>query len=161
MIALRNLTNETIALVTIDQGRFYIASEIRSRSHVKVSTFPPGSSPPWNISATTKVMLAFSDEELVQRYLKEKMHRYTPNTITTKKEYLAQLEKARKEGVAYDLGEHWEDVYAIGAPIFDTHKTLVGGLAIVGPAYRMKEQMRSLIPQIKKTTRRISMEISA
>jgi IclR family transcriptional regulator, KDG regulon repressor len=98
---------------------------------------PIGAVLPLHCTAAGKVYLAFDGEEQIKSSLPEALKRYTDRTITDRASLLAQLEMAAKNGYASDCGEFVEEVSSVAVPIRDYTRSVVGSMAVAGPAYRL------------------------
>ena len=112
---------------------------------------------PTHAAAGTKVIIAFSEQESIERFLKKKLRRYTKKTITDPQKLRAQLEKIRKDGVAFTKEEINLGVNAIGVPIFDHEDRPIAAVVVVGPSSRVKCNKKSpIVPELKKTASKIA-----
>jgi IclR family KDG regulon transcriptional repressor len=86
-----------------------------------------------------KALIAYEEPEIVQKYFEQKgFVIYTPHTIRTFDELLIQLQEIRKNGYAFDLGEHELDVRCIAAPLFNSEGKVVAAISISGPVSRFE-----------------------
>lgn len=69
-----------------------------------------------------------------------KFERFTENTITTRKAFLAELTEVRKRGFAVDCGENFVGINCVAVPILDRHGYPVAGMTIAGPSARVAEE---------------------
>jgi DNA-binding IclR family transcriptional regulator len=91
------------------------------------------------------------------RFSKKKRQHFTKKTITDPQKLKLELEKIRKEGVAFTREEIDVGVNAIGAPILNYKNQPVGAVVIVGPCCRVKCNKRSpLVSVLKETVSAIS-----
>src|SRR5439155_426628 len=135
---------ETVVL-TVRRGDFGVAVEsIESLEPVRVAP-GPGDHVPLHCGAPMKVILAFSPEDDISRYLRRKLERYTPNTICQPRKLRLHLAEIRARGYA----ESWEEVFAgatgIAAPIVGVDGHADASLAVAGPIQRMNpERVRAI-----------------
>lgn len=83
--------------------------------------------------------------ELPEQRVREIVDRHglcarTDETVTDKAELTNELETIRKEGVAFNMGENIEGVWAVGAPVMRPNGEVLGGLSVAGPTHRMKKE---------------------
>jgi len=100
-------------------------------------TPPIGNTLPLHCTAVGKAHLAFDTEEQLRAALPEHLKRFTDRTIIDRAALLEQLSGVSTTGYATDAGEYVEEVNSIAVPIRDYTRSVVGSLAIAGPAYRM------------------------
>lgn len=116
-----------------------------------------GSRLPIHAAAGAKAIIAFSSPETVDAFLKKRMRHFTKKTITNPQKLKLELEKIRKEGVAFTREEIDVGVNAIGAPILNYKNQPLGAVVIVGPCSRIKCNKRSpLVSVLKETVSAIS-----
>ena len=100
-------------------------------------TPPIGEALPLHCTAVGKAHLAFEAEEQLKTSLPEHLRRYTDHTIVERSELIEQLHSVARTGYSVDSGEFIEDVSSIAVPIRDYTRSVVGSLAVAGPAYRI------------------------
>jgi DNA-binding IclR family transcriptional regulator len=96
-----------------------------------------GESLPLHCTAVGKAHLAFEPEEDLLALLPEGLPRHTDKTITDREALMAQLRAIVRDGYSLEFGEYLADVNAIAVPIRDYRHSVVGSLAVSGPAYRI------------------------
>ena len=95
-------------------------------------------------TALGKVLLSGLKPERLEEYLtKTNLEKFTSNTITSKLQLKAELNRIRKIGIAHSYGERVEDSNGMATPIFSSQGELVAGLLIAGPSHRMKKNQKS------------------
>src|SRR5579875_3596681 len=84
--------------------------------------------------------------------------RATDRTIVDRAQLQQQLRTIAATGYALDTGEHVEDLRAVATPIRDYARTVVGTLAVAGPAYRLQIERleKELAPLVVKAGRELS-----
>jgi DNA-binding IclR family transcriptional regulator len=91
-------------------------------------------------TAAGKIYLVFEAEGGLSQSLPERLDRYTDKTIVERKALADQMKEISEAGFAVEQGEFIEDVSSVAAPIRDYTRTLVGALAVVGPAHRLGDE---------------------
>ncbi len=124
---------------------------IRIVSHV-------GENLPLHCTAVGKVHLAFEPAEEVQRALPDILTSHTQRTITDRHVLIEQLGTIARSGYAVDNGEYLTDVRTVAVPIKDYTRTVVGSLAVSGPAYRIPPERveHEIIPLAVKAGHELS-----
>jgi IclR family transcriptional regulator, KDG regulon repressor len=100
-------------------------------------TAPVGATLPLYCSAAGKIHLAFDAEGQLKSSLPEPLTRYTDRTIVDRARLLEQLEGVARDGYAVESGEFIDEVSSVAVPIRDYTRSVVGSLAVAGPAYRL------------------------
>lgn len=103
-----------------------------------------GKTLPLYASASGKVLLGNCTEEEIRRmYPPGELKPLTPNTITSVDELLRQVEAARRDGCARNLGETVPDVHCIAGPIYDPEGVIVASMSISIPTVRISAEVWS------------------
>ncbi len=72
----------------------------------------------------------------------------TPNTITEYEQINEEFDQIREQGFALADEEQIEGIRAVGAPIIDRDKSVVGAIALSGPKARLQKKLfRQEIPE--------------
>jgi IclR family KDG regulon transcriptional repressor len=154
---LRDLSNETIHMVIVDEGQVvYVAKEdshhpVRMHSALGRRGF-------MHSSAVGKAVLAFLPESEVEAIIDAHgLPALTPNTITDRGELWKELDRVRKLGYAIDDIENEESIRCVGAPIFDYTGTPIAAISISGPAFRLSRQrIQELVEPLTSAAQDIS-----
>lgn len=143
-------TGETILLTKELGDQVVTAQRVESARAVRVS-FEPGVPRPLHAGASAKVLLAYLPAEAIEEILRRgRLARLTPRTITDPRRLRADLARIRGRGYAVTTGEVDEGVRGIAVPLRDPEGTVVAGLSLAGPAFRVK---REHIPRILRQLR--------
>lgn len=117
-----------------------------------------GSVLPLYTSASGKILLCqLSEKELIALYPQGRLKKYTNNTISSVAALKVELEKVRKEGVAYNLEESVDGMNCIAGPIFNMEGAIVASVSITIPVIRCTDQ---LWDQTQRWIQRACAEIS-
>jgi IclR family KDG regulon transcriptional repressor len=101
---------------------------------------------PLHIGASPKLLLAYAPEEERERLLQHMpLTRFTPNTITTLPALRQRLAEIRAQGYSVDDEGFEIGVCAVGAPVFDSQGSVVGGITITVPATRFSTDARGTL----------------
>ncbi len=154
--ALRDKVTERVHLEVLSGNNIYLAyvADTPKPISLKIEVGDPVMP---HAHAGSKAIIAFSQPDVIDFWLKKDLSPYTAKTVTDPgalREIYAQI---RETGVAYDFGEYIEEVNAIGAPVFNHQDIPVAGLLIVVPAYRMgKKWNQRYVTQLKEAANAIS-----
>jgi DNA-binding IclR family transcriptional regulator len=156
---LREQYRETVDLAILDNAEVVYLDVLESPQRVKLAA-AIGQRLPAFCTATGKSLLAFMDEETIQRIMDNGMPKHTDCTITSRETFLENLRAIRAKGFAISEQEYEEEINAVAAPILDQHGLPIAAVAIAGPAYRLtRERMSEIGPSVVAATRDISQEI--
>jgi DNA-binding IclR family transcriptional regulator len=93
---------------------------------------------PVHCTASGKAFLAFGPPAVRERLLKRRLEKVTPRTVTERSELEAQLESARRAGVARTHEELEMGLDAIAAPVFGPDGEMVAAVDVSGPTHRLR-----------------------
>lgn len=105
-----------------------------------------------------KAMLSLLSREDVENLIgKTVLKSYTPNSITDKEAYLKEIEKIRRERIAYDREEYIEGITAVGVPVTHHNREVQAAIWVVG----LKRQLQSkTLVNVKTLLKNTAMEIN-
>jgi DNA-binding IclR family transcriptional regulator len=151
---LHRTTGESVNLGIRDGDHIvYIERTSGGRSAVRVVHIV-GSRAPLHTTATGKLFLAEEPRAEVERYVaRTGLAPMTPRSITDPMRLYEELERVRREALAYDLDEQEVGVRCIAAGIRDEDGTLVAGLSLSTPTERYDP---TLAEPIRRTAEAIS-----
>ena len=150
------VTGETTQMQVPDGNRM-LAMEVITPDNDYYLQVVPGSRVYFHANAFGKCVMAYMEEDELNKLLDEGLPEFTPNTITDKKKFKEELETVRKTGFAYDRNEYLAGIYCIGAPVFDASGKVIGGVGMTGLASRFN---RTNISTFKKAVKQCSVNIS-
>lgn len=154
--ALRDEVGETVHIEVVSGNNIYLAYVAVTPNPISL-TIEVGDKVMPNAHAGAKAIVAFSQTEVIEEWLRRDLPTLTEHTVTDPDELRKIYGKIRETGIAYDSGEYLEEVNAIGAPIFDHQNKPVAAVIIVVPSYRMKKDWnRGCIARLKDTANAIS-----
>lgn len=113
--------------------------------HAVRYTIPIGGVRPLYCTAAGRVLLAFSDQEFQDDYLRStKLEARTERTMTTRKALRAELDRVLRTRLSVSIGEMFPESAAIAAPIFGANGKIAAAMAIGGPAQRLEPRLEPL-----------------
>lgn len=150
-------TNETIHLAILDEWQIVYINKIDSSKAIKMNS-TIGKRAPAYCTGIGKAILAFNSKDQKKTTIKKtEFIRYTDNTITDENKLNSNLDKVVEDGIAWDLGEHEEEIICIAAPIFDRSNEVIAGISISATkVYTSEEVMRSYKGLLLSTCKDIS-----
>lgn len=142
MKKLLSRTQETVHLNVIEGDERICIDNIESAQNLK-GFMPIGSRSPLYAGASSKCLLAFSDREYIEQYLKKvKMTAITQNTITGIEKIRTEIAIIKKKGYAQSLSERNEGLGSLSAPILNHKGVLLASISLAIPEIRFKDQKR-------------------
>jgi DNA-binding IclR family transcriptional regulator len=115
--AIRNQIRETVFLGVLLRKRVLIMAAAEADEPLKISA-SPGTTISLFAGAAAKIFMAGKSEQEIKVLIREKgLPRYTSRSITSEKEYLAEIERVRSQGYAIDDEEYLAGIRAIAVPL--------------------------------------------
>lgn len=142
LLELMQSTGETSTLSLPGERAAITVDSVPSRSSV-VSMARLGRPSISHATAVGKVMLAFGGSDLPRA---SELVSLTERTITDRERLRAEVAQIRERGYGTVFGEREVDVNAIAAPVLDRAGALAAILGVQGPASRLEDPTRVLVP---------------
>jgi len=151
---------ETVHLATLQRGRVVYLDKREGTHAVRVAITNVGTELHAHSSGVGKVLLANAPRQVVETVIERYgLPRFTENTITDPQALLAELDRVKAQGFAYDLGETLEDLCCVAAPIYNHAGVCVAAISFSVPAYRFRRSQAAYRNVITETARKISVEL--
>jgi DNA-binding IclR family transcriptional regulator len=160
MEKLHNKYDENILLAVLNNYRLQFIVTLQSSKNVQILNNDNRSFIP-HVTAGGKAILAYLSDELLTKYFENvELVRFTPKTLTKKRDILQELKMVRKNGYAINLGEYEDVVMAVAAPVFQ-NETVIASVVVQFPTFRYKEkELSKHAGDIIETANRIGLQIS-
>src|SRR6266851_3871392 len=136
MLEIVKACRESAYVAVMRKGKVVPLDMVESDQPVRIVSHV-GENLPLHCTAAGKVHLAFEPDEEIQRCFPDGLGQYTERTIKDRHLLMEKLKKVASAGYAIEDGEYLTDVRTIAVPIKDYTRTVVGSLAVSGPAYRI------------------------
>ncbi len=133
--ALAAETGESAFLLVVQGGSAVVVDVQESQSPLRL-TLPVGTPWPLHAGASNRVLLAFLPPPQREEILRQPLRRITPRTITDPARLRRELDRVRRRGFAYSVGELTPGVAAVAVPVLAQGR-LLGGLTVAGPEARL------------------------
>ncbi len=156
---LRDASGETVHLGILDDMQVVYLEKLHGLHAIGLMTSRVGGRSPAYCTGLGKVLLAWSDPEVVRTHFsRNALVAYTAHTITDLSDLMQHLAGIRARGYALDCGEHEPEVRCVAAPIFDIGGRVVAAISASGPAGRLDplDKNRDLIDLTVETAGSIS-----
>jgi DNA-binding IclR family transcriptional regulator len=153
---LYEVTHENVALSVRDGKRALYLDNISGRRSTGPAR-PVGHRAPLHATAVGKVILAFSEPELLSSLLKHRLHRATRYTITAPGKLIEDVDRTRETQIGYSIQEMVLGRSAVAAPILGINGVLVAVLSIVS---RPSTDLARLAPAVRAAATAVSQELT-
>jgi DNA-binding IclR family transcriptional regulator len=154
---LYEVTHDNVALAVRDGKRALYLDHISGSRSVGPPR-PVGHRAPLHATAVGKVILAFSEPELLASILKHRLHRCTQYTISTPEMLIEAVNQTRRTQLGYSIEEMVLGRSSVAAPILGINDALVGVLSIVS---RSSTDVRRLAPAVQIAAGEVSRQLTA
>lgn len=128
-------TQETALLGVMSDDEVLYLDKTDARGPVPMLT-RPGRRSPLHASASGKVLLAFAEDDVVDRVLAGRLEQRTPRTVTDRVRVLDMLRRVREEDFAKAEGENEVALSSISVPVHGPGGRVVGAMTLAGPSTR-------------------------
>jgi DNA-binding IclR family transcriptional regulator len=82
--------------------------------------------------------------------------KFTDHTITSKKDFISELERVKKTGVGFDTEETVDGLSCIAGPVFNNNGVCIAAVSLSGNAFRIESRRDEIINAVKYVGSRIS-----
>ncbi|HYC35606.1 MAG TPA: IclR family transcriptional regulator [Usitatibacter sp.] len=123
-------THESVQLAVFDAGFAVYVDKVDSAQPLKAIT-TIGSRVPATVTSTGKALLAWLPSESLDIAFQH-VKRYTPLTLTRRKEIERDLQETRVRGYAVNRGEFRQGVCGIGVPVRDRTGGVIASIGVWG-----------------------------
>jgi DNA-binding IclR family transcriptional regulator len=132
-LALR--TGEAAGLSVPDESTIHNIDQVESPTPVQVREWT-GTRIPLHAVSSGQVVLANVSPAELERYLGERLERFTARTLVDAAALRERLHEVRRDGYAWAREEYAEGIVSIAAPIADADGEVVAAVHVHGPSYR-------------------------
>lgn len=118
-----------------------------------------GSVIPTHTTCIGKLLCAYMEAKRLHEILKDyTFQMLTPNSLTTKEDFLNEIQKVRQAGISFDNQESVMGLAGIGGPIFN-YAGIIAAFAITGNADFILNHKRDIIHAVKDTALQLSVQL--
>ena len=157
--ALCDRTGELVHFVILDEGDAITIERMEGKHPTALQT-SFGARRPAYCTASGKAVLAFLEQDDIDRALPIEMPAFTARTITTRERMHADLAEVRLRGFAIDDEERIEGLRCVAAPIFGSNGSVLGALSLAAPMPRVPlGRFHDLCEDVKATAEAISRQL--
>ncbi|HEY8368514.1 MAG TPA: IclR family transcriptional regulator [Thermodesulfobacteriota bacterium] len=156
MRRLQERTGETVDLNVERDGYRICLEKIEGQQAIR-QFVEIGRPLPLHAGASGKVLLAHLPPARIERILAGPLPRFTRRTVTDPRRLGRQLQEIREQGYACSVDERIDGASSASAPIRDATGTVVAGLTVSGPTFRIgPEQLRQFAVLVREAASEVS-----
>ncbi|MCZ1268862.1 IclR family transcriptional regulator [Paenibacillus tundrae] len=150
MINLMESTQETSLLFVRTGNDAVCIQHVKGRGLIQF-VIENGRRLPLHQGASGKSILAFENEKTIEQVVAN------ITNDRNRSDLIDSLKAVKEQGFACTEGEYDPDVFAIGAPVLDSHGLVVASLSIAGPLFRgTKERIPEMINSVMESSKHLS-----
>lgn len=149
-------SGETANLAVETEGTFIVIGSVLT-SHTFKPSLPIGRVLTDINNAHAKLAVALKPVAERVHFLSRPPVVETKHSLTERKQIEAELERAAKEGVAYDMEEHGLGVCSVAAPVYGPKGSLLATISVVAPKERFGPEERK---RATEDVKRVAAEFS-
>jgi DNA-binding IclR family transcriptional regulator len=131
-------SRETVLLTRLSGKSAVCIDRVEGSQTVRIS-FEVGQVQPLHGGASSKILLAFVDENRWEKHLQLPLERFTDETVTDLQVLKDQLGTIRSQGYCVSDSEVDWGVRAVSVPIVDAQGAVIAALSTAGPSFRMDD----------------------
>lgn len=136
-------------------GILFLCKRIAEDHHGTVSKI--GRRVPSHCTASGKLLLAYQNEEELERFYAQELKAYTRKTITSRDELQEQLEQVRQKGYAVCHEELKEGICSAAVPVYNDEKQVIAAVSVTGvPQQFFPTSVQTYVQEMKTCSRLIT-----
>ena len=137
--------------------RTVLIDKVDAAHHIRISS-EIGMQMPVLAGAGIKAMLSLLSLQQVDELIEDVEYKpYTPRSIASKSLYKDEIDRVRKEGIAFDREEYIEGMVAIGVPLKNSSNNIQSAIWVVGLVQQLPQED---VPVLAALLKEISIEIN-
>lgn len=140
--------DEICQLGVLDGSNVLYLAKVEPEQSIKLESSVGRSLPAYATSLGKCLLSTHSDDE-IEKLFENGLDKLTKNTIDNMDDLLNEVDKVRKEGIAYEWGESNDQVMCMSVPINNREKTVLA-LSVSVPIYRAEDEKLKEIEMILK-----------
>ena len=135
--ALQAMSGETVHLGVLRGTSIIYLDKVEGQQSVRMYSQIGNASPVYCTGVGKAALSVLPDATVAALAAAIPFQRFTEHTLASAESLLAELADIRREGCTFDREEHEQGIRCVAAPIWTADHSLVGGVSITGPAYRL------------------------
>jgi DNA-binding IclR family transcriptional regulator len=132
-------TGETVNIAVLSEGAALYLDQVAGGSSLQSHNWV-GQRIPLHATANGKILLSGLTSEQITAEVGTRLRAYTPATITSLKQLLAQIDDIREVGHAVVVDELERGLTAVAAPLHNVHGDVVASISVSGPTFRFDDE---------------------
>jgi DNA-binding IclR family transcriptional regulator len=161
LMALQREFNESANLAVLDQGEVLYLATVESTSNLRI-TISEMARAPIHCTALGKALAAYLPEDSVVSILELKgMPKRTDKTLIDISQFIKELAKVRRTGLAYEMQEFEPGSFCIAAPVIAGKGQVPAAISVSAPLSRLNGRKRKIEAALLKAARQLSKKLGS
>ncbi|WP_052216948.1 IclR family transcriptional regulator [Thermincola ferriacetica] len=154
---LNKTSNETVHLAVLDGIEIVYLDKIDTSRPIRMYS-RIGKRAHVYCTGVGKALLAYLPDEKIDQILAQiKMKSFTARTIVDREHMMNEIREIRVNGIAWDRGEHEDDIYCMAAPVFDFTNKVIASISISATiTYTPEEELAKYAGLLSQTAEAFS-----
>lgn len=136
---LRDTSGETAQLMIESGGKGLVLEQVRGLHALQVSGRVGMRVPLYSCAPGKAILAWWTQDQRIDWFRGRTLKRFTPTTLASRSELVAELEAAKQLGYTVDRGEGIEGIHCVAAPVLDADGGVVAAVTVMGPTFRLPE----------------------
>lgn len=132
-------TNEICQLGILNKNKVLYIAKVDSERAIRIIS-NVGKELPAYCTALGKALLCNENIETLKELYPEGLKKYTENTILNFEKLYEELQKIKKESIAFEFSEIMEDLVCIAVPLKTYNNQIVAAISVSIPSFRMNDK---------------------
>ncbi|OES44724.1 IclR family transcriptional regulator [Domibacillus iocasae] len=147
---------KVVRLAVYDNGGIvYLCKRIHDEDNGTVSKI--GDRAPSHCTAIGKMLLAYQNEQEIDRVLKEYLSAYTSKTITCPVQLKEQILESKQKGYAITREELREGISSVAVPVYNDLGKMIASISATGSKFQFKpDQVQQYVKEMRNCSRLIT-----
>lgn len=157
---LSRITGETAHMVVLEGSQVCYVDKVEATDSSVRMISRIGARQPLYCTGVGKCFLAYGDEALLERVIREGLVARTDRTITDPDMLRSELARIRASGYAVDDVENEAHIRCVAAPIFQAGGQICAALSVAGPTNRVDaERVDDLAIQVRAAAEEVTYQL--
>jgi IclR family KDG regulon transcriptional repressor len=149
-------TQETCHIAVIDGTDVIYINKVEGKHPVQILTHIGRRNPAY-CTSSGRILLAYQDEQVLERALDGELEAYTEKTDTNPESIRSQIKKAKEQGYSVSIEQLRVGVISISAPVRDYTDHVTNTVTLVGPTQRLNaSNMKTHINKVISAANEVS-----
>ena len=159
--ALVKAQRETAHLAVMENGKVLYVEKVIGTHNLIVRGAHVGTLRDAHCSGVGKVLLAGEQPTNRHSVLDRPLRRLTSSTIVDPRKLMAELDKVKTTGIAFDHGETVSEVRCVAAPVTDELGSVIAAISITVPITRFPQRLPELTAAVTAAAHEVSQKVAA